>query len=309
MSRSDIIHELFKQPRVNYPTRHVVVKGIDDLVEMDLMDMQKLSKWNGGYKYILCAINVFSKKGYCTPVKDKTAATVSRAADEILKNADARFKLFHSDRGSEFNGVFLDMLKRHGIKKYFTYSNKKAAVVERFIKTIKYNLYRDMSLRAKQTYIEALKKIVDKYNNTKHRTIGMPPNKVNKRNEKFLLETVYNYDRKIVKPKYKVGQFVRRAHPKSTFSRIFYPSYSVRIYKIVARNKKFPVTYKLMDGAETVDGSFYEPQLQLVKNPDIFLVEKVIRRRGNRAFVKWEDYPSEFNSWVDINEIYNPEDD
>ena len=76
--------------------------------------------------------------------------------------------------------------------------------------------------------------------------------------------------------------------------------------------KRFPrqvPVYKRKDNAgEILDGTFYEPELQkIIKNDDVYRVEKVLRKRKRRGvteyFVKWKGYSDKFNSWVSERDI------
>ena len=63
-------------------------------------------------------------------------------------------------------------------------------------------------------------------------------------------------------------------------------------------------TYKITDfNGEEIQGTFYEPELQKKTKQEIFRIEKVIRRKGDMAFVKWLGYPDSFNSWVDNKDL------
>jgi hypothetical protein len=60
-----------------------------------------------------------------------------------------------------------------------------------------------------------------------------------------------------------------------------------------------PTTYILKDGNnENIEGGFYEEELQKVKYPDVFLVEKVLRKKENKVFVKWLGFDKSHNSWI-----------
>ena len=66
-----------------------------------------------------------------------------------------------------------------------------------------------------------------------------------------------------------------------------------------------PPTYKIRDyNDDRIQGSFYEPELQKTSQ-DIYRIEKVIRKRGNKAQVKWLGYPDSFNSWIDSKDVIN----
>ena len=64
-----------------------------------------------------------------------------------------------------------------------------------------------------------------------------------------------------------------------------------------------PITYKLKDlNGEEINGSFYEQELQKTTQ-EMFRIEKVIRRKGDKSLVKWMGYPVEFNSWIDNKDL------
>lgn len=89
-----------------------------------------------------------------------------------------------------------------------------------------------MSLNGTLKYIDLIPEILVKYNSSRHRTIGMTPNEASKKkNEKMLLETVYTYSRPVVKPRFKIGDYVRVSKPKYIFSRGFYPSWSNELFR------------------------------------------------------------------------------
>lgn len=79
INRTKIVEELHKLPRKNFPRRYVNVKGINDLWQADLVEMQPYAKFNKNYKYLLTVINVFSKKAFVKPILNKTANHVTRA--------------------------------------------------------------------------------------------------------------------------------------------------------------------------------------------------------------------------------------
>lgn len=97
MSRRELIEELYKPARRNFKRRKVVVKGINDLLQVDLCDFQKLAKYNKGFKYLLTAINCFTKRGYAIPIKSKKASEVANACAQILRHE--KVKLMQADAG------------------------------------------------------------------------------------------------------------------------------------------------------------------------------------------------------------------
>ena len=74
------------------------------------------------------------------------------------------------DQGSEiYNNTFKDFLKINNIEMYSTYNEGKSVVAERFIRTLKNNIFKHMTAISKNVYFDVLNDIVDKYNNTVHR--------------------------------------------------------------------------------------------------------------------------------------------
>ena len=94
--------ELHKPITRNFSKRSVISNGIDEIWAADLVEMQKLSKWNKGVKYLLMVIDVFSKYGWIKPLKDKKTETVSKAFDEIFKKSKRLPKMLWTDEGPEF---------------------------------------------------------------------------------------------------------------------------------------------------------------------------------------------------------------
>ena len=97
LSNSDwsqqLADELHKPVTRNVSKISVISNGIDEIWAVDLVEMQKFSKWNTGVKYLLRVINVFSKYGWIKPLKDKKTETVSKAFDDIFKSSKRKPKM------------------------------------------------------------------------------------------------------------------------------------------------------------------------------------------------------------------------
>ena len=295
-----IVNELHKPARKNFPRRCVVVKGINDLFQIDLVDMQKYSKFNKGYKYILAVINVFTKFAWTRPIKSKSAKHVTEAMSDILKTTVPPGNI-QSDQGMEFfNSSFEALMKKYQINHYSTFSVLKSSVVERFNRTIKGKLWRQFSLRGEYKYYDILNKLTSEYNSTKHRTIGMKSRDVTLKDEKRLLDTVYNHwFSKIKIPKFKVGDKVRISKYKHLFEKAYTPNWTTEIFTVKKRNPTHPITYLLVHiQGNLISGGFYEQELQKTFFPNDYLIERVIKRRGNKLFVKWLGFNNSFNSWI-----------
>ncbi len=103
--------------------------------------------------------------------------------------------------------------------------------------------------------------------------------------------------------KFRVGDKVRISLTKKTFEKGFTPNWSEEVFVVDKVLLTIPVTYSLKDLlGEPITGSFYEQELQKTEQ-DIFVIEKVIRKRGNKSLVKWRGYSDKFNSWVPTKSI------
>lgn len=295
MSKWQVVQELHKNARKNFPRRRFVQKGFDDTWQIDLIDMQKYSKYNRGMKYILTCIDTFSKYAWVQAIKSKSADDVTRAMSTILNNNNNNLlgrkpKNIQSDDGREFfNEKFQILMKKYNINHYSTYSVKKASIVERLIRTLKTWLWQQFTYNGSYKWVgTTLSDVINRYNNKVHRTIKVAPVTVNHTNASTLLSNVYNFIKVRPKAKYVIGDCVRISKYKSAFSKGYTGNWSTEIFKIAKVNTTNPITYQLQDEKnEPVLGGFYEQELQKVKYPDIYLVEKVLKKKRDRVLVKW----------------------
>lgn len=308
MSKLELVEELHRGARKNFSRRKTDMRGINDTLQADLVEMIPYVGENRGMKYILVVINIFSKKAYARALKNKSGPEVTRAMKSILDSLGHPIKNIHVDQGKEFyNKPMTSMLKQFGINLYSTFSTKKAAIVERLNRTLKSRMWKKFSYNGSYKWINLLQKLVDEYNNTKHRTIRMKPIDVNTNNEKNLLATVYNRNWVVTnktKAKFKLGDHVRLSKYKHVFAKGYTPNWSTEVFKINKIQYANPITYLLVDlNGREIKGTVYEEELQLAKNPDIYLVEKIIRKLGNKVYVKWLGFDNSHNSWVNKNDV------
>lgn len=282
-------------------------KGINDTIQIDLVEMIPHASVNKGHKYMLTAIDIFSKKGFVRPIRRKTGPEVSKAMNSILHEIGRAPKNIHSDQGKEFfNQTFQNLMSINKINHYHTFTELKASIIERFNRTLKTWMWKRFAFNGNYRWVDFIDELVNKYNNTYHRTIKMTPNQVIRRKEKMLLQTVYRYPN-IYRgdEKFSVGNNVRISKYKGIFSKGYEPNWSTEVFTI--NNIKFttPITYVLKDfEGKTISGGFYEHELQKVKNPDIYLVEKVLRRKNDKCYVKWLGFDKKHNSWINKRDFY-----
>ena len=177
----------------------------DNIWGVDLADMQLISKYDKGIRYLLCVIDLFSKYAFVVPLKDKKGTTITNAFQSILDKSKRKPNKIWVDQGSEFyNNNFKQWLKDNDITMYSTHNEGKSVVAERFIKTLKNKIYKHMTAVSKNVYFDVLDDIVDKYNNSYHSTIKVKP--IDVKDNNF---TKYNEESNIKDPKFKVGDHVR----------------------------------------------------------------------------------------------------
>lgn len=298
-----IVNELHRSARKNYRRRRVIVKGLYDLYQADLAEMIPYADENSGHKYILTVIDAFSKFAWALPLKSKRGKDVADAMLKILKKLKKSPKNLQTDNGTEFYNVnFQNLMKKYSINHYSSFSNLKSSIVERFIRTLKTRLWRHFSIEGNYRWLKALPTIVDDYNDTRHRTIGMKPREVNVKNAKRLLETVYSHPKTldVRKQKIYVGDSVRISKYKHLFAKGYLPNWTTEIFTVskVKLNTN-PRTYELTDANNVpIKGGFYEEELQKVPDHNVYLVEKVLKTRGNRLYVKWLGFDDTHNSWI-----------
>ena len=151
-----------------------------------------------------------------------------------------------------------------------------------------------MTSISKNVYINKLDGIVNEYNNTYHTTIKMKPIDV-KDNAYINTSKKNNYK----DPKFKVGGCVRISKYKNIFAKGYMPNWSEEVFFIKKVKNTVLWTYVINDlNGEEIIGTFYEKELQKT-NQEEFRIEKVIKRKGNKIYVKWKGYNNSFNSWID----------
>lgn len=309
MAKQQIVNELHKAARRNFVRRSVILKGIDDLWQADLIDMQNLKKFNKGYNYILVVIDCFSKYTWTEPIKSKSKLDVTHAFERILTTSNRKPNHLQTDSGTEFyNVTFQKLMKSYNINHYSSFSSKKASIVERVIKTIKNKMYKYFSLIGNYKWVgPPLEVILKTYNHTKHRTIKFKPVEVNKLNESKIRENIQktqNQTSDRYRSKFKVGENVRISKYKHIFDKGYTPNWSTEIFTVKRINNTIPVTYHIEDHRkQPIRGSFYEQELQKTSYPGVYLIEKVLKKKGKKLYVKWLGLSNEENSWIDKDEI------
>ncbi|XP_044740086.1 uncharacterized protein LOC123301413 [Chrysoperla carnea] len=190
--KEQVVNELHKPARKNFKWRRVIIKGLDDLWQADLVEMGSYVKENNEYKYLLTVIDSFSKYAWATPIKNKSSEAVCNAMIKIFQHGRIPKNLQTDDGKEIFNKKFHSLMEEYGINYYSTFSTIKAAIVERFNRTIKEQMWKQFSLNGSYKWINLMSPLITNYNQKTHHTIKMKPCDVNASNENMLLSTIYN---------------------------------------------------------------------------------------------------------------------
>ena len=297
-----LANELHKPIIRKFNKQKVYPSFKDNIWGADLADMQLLSKFNKGIKYLLCIFDLFSyffKYAFVVPLKDKKGISVVNAFQSILTKTKRKPNKIWVDKSSKFyNASFKKWLQDNDIIMYSTNNEGKSVVAERFIRTLKSKIYKYMTSISKNVYIDKLNAIVNKYNNTYHTTIKMKPIDV-KDNMYINTNKEINYKH----PKFKVGEYVRISKYKNIFAKGYMPNWSEEVFVVDKIKNTVPWTYVINDlNGEEITATFYENELQKTNQKE-FRIEKAIKRKGDKLYVKWKGYDNSFNSWINKNDI------
>ena len=272
MSQKNIklfINEIYsKPPKRNYATNKTDVYHIDDIWSLDILDLKDYGPENNrGYRYVLVTIDNFSKFGWTVTLKNKNAQTIKDSFENIIISSKRKPKLIETDRGKEFyNNIFQDFLNKNNIKLYSRNSSYVAVFAERFNRSIRDLLKRPVFEKGDGNWIDVLPTITKQYNNRIHSSTKLPPKDASlKKNEGFVYKNLLD-KRKKIKPKYEIGDLIRTADLKKTFSKGDTTNWSYKLYKITEIINDTIPSYKIDNLPERYNES-------LLKKTDLTLKE------------------------------------
>lgn len=307
-------YTLHKPVRKTYPRSHYDVSNIDDLWQADLIILQSLKAFNDNYTGLLTVVDALSKFAWVVPVKNKTNASMIDAFRYIFTSSNRKPENMQTDKGTEFVGEkFQNFLKNEGVHFYTTQNpDSKAALVERFNRTIMEKIFRYFTHNNTQRYIDVIQDLVDGYNASVHSTIRMKPRDVDLYNAALAYQNLKrNFRVADTLQKFNVGDTVRISKQKGTFEKGYKTNWTEEFFKVyrVVKHRR-PIVYMLEDvEGEKILGTFYTEELQkITKDQDtLYAIEYIVQAKGKgrsrKVLVKWKGFPKKFNSWIPASSV------
>ena len=261
-----LAEELHKPINRKFKKRKVYSAFKDNIWGADLADMQLISKFNKGFRFLLCVIDIFSKYAWVVPLNDKKGVSIVNTFQKGLKQSARKPNKIRVDKGGKFyNNSFKKSLQDNDIEMYSTNNAGKSVIAERFIRTLKDKICKYMTSISKNVYIDKLDAIVIEYNNIYHSTITIKPIDVKDNQYIDFGKEVNDKD-----PKFKVGDHVRISKYKNIFAKGYTPNSSEKIFITKRIKNTVPWTYAVNDlNSEEIIGTFYEKELQKTNQEDL----------------------------------------
>lgn len=264
-------YTIYKPKRTHFKRLATIPSGLHSDWQSDLAIFDNLYKNNDGFKYLLVAVDVLSRKIFVAPVRSKGTRDMITAFDLLFKKANIRPHKLYSDRGLEFQSKsMLEYFGKKGIQKFPVYSDDiHAGVVERANRTIKERLYRYFHQNKTHRWVDIIDRIVNAINNSPNRTTGIAPNEFTYENAEENRKRIYGdnpyEEEEGAKPKYKVGDIVRISINKGKFAKGYRANYTTEKFRVIEVHKTNPPYYKIEDlNHEEILGKFYQPEVSKV---------------------------------------------
>ena len=257
--------EVFSPQITKFRRERIIPLYKDEIWSADLIDKSSLSKYNNIYKFILTVIDIFTKYAWSIPLKNKSGLSITNGFKTILSEGpmggseSRKPEKLWVDRGSEFyNKTFKSLLKEYETKIYSTYSYLKAVFIKRFNRTLLHIKNKPIFINGDGNWVNILSDAVITYNNNIHSTINMTPVDASNNPDKVK----YSFNFKNIKPKLKVGDYVRNADKRNIFSKGYTSNWNRELFKVNEVLKTQPPTYKIEDiNGEIIEGKYYEQEL------------------------------------------------
>jgi hypothetical protein len=273
-------YTVHKVPHTHFKRVKTFAPNVNSQWQVDLVD---ITNKNLSHKWLLAVVDVFSRYAFIEPVHTKAAARVADAFESIFKRSRYTPQMIYSDEGKEFLGKCTKMFKDNNIYYKTDRSDMKAAIVERFIRTIRLKIERYITWAKSNNFLPILQKLVESYNNTIHPIHGRTPTSVYNLS-KAAQKSIYRefeeikfedlekneFDEQVIKFTFKIGDHVKIVIPKDIFTKATgMKRWSDTYYQISELCPTIPPTYKVKDlEGKANDWRYYKEDLQKVNPPE-----------------------------------------
>ena len=282
------VNQLFKVPNRIKKYFPITAKHKYDIVQIDLVDMSDISSSNNGVKYLLVAVDVFSRVAFVEPMKNKAQSTIIETMEKIVEKTEPN--TINCDLGSEFiSQAFKTMMAKQGTDVNYVDAkeHKKLGIVDRFVRTLRRKINVYLSMHHTSKYIDVLPKIIFTYNHSYHTGIKKKPSEVEDDDDKIILLNNKKYNDAIREETvFNIGDSVRCIVNLQTFEKKGLPRWSKTVHKIILSS---PHSYTLENGKTY---KYYELQradtVQKLEKPIKEPTQKQLRQENTkqRRFVR-----------------------
>jgi transposase InsO family protein len=300
-----------KPRKRHFKRRRIISVDVGDQYQIDLADMQKFAQENDGVKYLLTAVDCFSRYAFAIPIKSKNHTEIVEALSKIFKDHGIPLRI-QSDMGGEFTGKIVKTFFRDSGVTFFTTTNDdiKCAMVERFNRTLKERLWLYMTQKNNYRYIDILNDVVYSYNHSIHSATGFPPADVDEEEAMKIRELMLRDTQTTPHEDLRVDDLVRIAKKKQTFEKGYETNFTDEIFKITnVVPKEGRTVFRIEDRAGApIDGLFYSEELSKVKKvkQPLHRIYKILRQRKYRGklqyFIRWSGFGAAYDSWENADE-------
>lgn len=299
------LHQLYRKAKASKDITTTVTNKPYKQIAIDLVDMSNM-EYNG-YKWLLTAIDLFTKKAWATAMKNKTKTTVVNAMKRILKKMEQTPASIRSDNGSEFvNDVFKKLLADNNIKQVLSLPSKPQSngQIERFNGTIKRLIKMALKSGNTKNWVKMLQQLVDNYNNTPQDVTKKVPNKVEEKDVKDIKEKLQK-NATVSKKQFEKGDKVRiKVDTEKSGQNWSNEIYTVK--RTTIPRKQGRAVYYLLENKgnkhyynnDLLHVPAVENRLTQDEEYEVSKLVKPSMQDGKAGYiVKWKGYPSSQNTW------------
>jgi len=259
--------------KVKQNLKHITASSPNEIWQIDLLDYQKYSRQNQGFKYIFICVDIFTRQARASPIKNKTTPKTEEAFK--IFTAHEQPKVIYSDDGNEWKGEFKEQINKKNIIQIINdYGDHNSlGIIDRFSRTIKTMIAKYMTANNTKKWVDELPRLIELYNKTPHSSLDSvkPVNATQKENVTKIgtinwgkREHNIQVDKKI--NTINEGDHVRVQRLKGTFEKGYTITYTKEIYKVV---KTTPQKAELEDGNSYKKNKLMKVETPTPKAPEI----------------------------------------